>query len=584
MQHHPYGLLYLQYRYVKKPKINYCNVKCYLLVIMLSCCMCKSFAQHQQLRKQQKFDIAKWEADIDYLHQFLVAGHKNVYHSVSKKVVEEKFLSLKHSLPFLKRHEIIMRMASIVAMLNDGHSRLQLFRPQVNFTKFPISLYRFSDGYFIQSIDSSFQWAVGTELIAINNHAVGDVYDSVSNLVSRDNMYGLWEFVPKYMMISEVLSYYKIISDSSRVILTVKTSDGSLHKLALKADAMPSAQDFLRFETGQTSMRYMRDTAITKSPLYLQNMNRLLHCEIIKGSHDLYVQINEVRSDPRYGSFASFCERLFFLCDSANVDKIIIDVRFNRGGDASLIKPLLHGIIRRPHVNKKGKLFLITGRRTFSAAGQLVTEMTEATNVTLVGEPTATGPNRYGETGETILPNSKIQVTVSTQWIQRGDPDDVRKYFGPEVAAELNSELYKKNIDPCLYAIDRYNDTLSIYQKLLLAYLADTSSSKTINESITRLMKDPEKKFYHFEVDVIRVSIAAYRNRQVKAAINILESILPTYGYSPHVNEMLGDFSTEILLNKEAKKYYEKALLSAENGYQKFSIQRKIDSLINSSL
>jgi hypothetical protein len=71
-------------------------------------------------------------------------------------------------------------------------------------------------------------------------------------------------------------------------------------------------------------------------------------------------------------------------------------MRQNGGGDffvgrKDLIKPLKE----RPAINQKGKLFVLIGRQTFSAARVNAIDFRKDTNAILVGEPIGERPNSY---------------------------------------------------------------------------------------------------------------------------------------------------------------------------------------------
>jgi hypothetical protein len=46
----------------------------------------------------------------------------------------------------------------------------------------------------------------------------------------------------------------------------------------------------------------------------------------------------------------------------------VVDLRWNGGGNTLLAMPLLHGLIAGRTINRRGRLFVIAGRGTFSAA------------------------------------------------------------------------------------------------------------------------------------------------------------------------------------------------------------------------
>src|SRR6185436_11458074 len=63
-------------------------------------------------------------------------------------------------------------------------------------------------------------------------------------------------------------------------------------------------------------------------------------------------------------------------------------------------------------------LFVIVGRRTFSAALANAVDFRKETHAILVGEPIGERPNSYSENDEMTLPNSKLVVSYSTRYYQ----------------------------------------------------------------------------------------------------------------------------------------------------------------------
>jgi hypothetical protein len=78
---------------------------------------------------------------------------------------------------------------------------------------------------------------------------------------------------------------------------------------------------------------------------------------------------------------------------------------------------------RRPALNQKGRLFVVIGRQTFSAAMANAIDFRKQTNAILVGEPIGERPNSYSENDEMTLPNSRLVVSYSTKYYKFLDED-----------------------------------------------------------------------------------------------------------------------------------------------------------------
>ena len=94
---------------------------------------------------------------------------------------------------------------------------------------------------------------------------------------------------------------------------------------------------------------------------------------------------------------------------------LIIDMRWNGGGNfVHRREYLVSKITFMPQLNRAGHLFVITGRRTFSAGMTNVTDFRRETEAVIVGEPTGARPNGYQENYWFTLPLSKIRGSCAT--------------------------------------------------------------------------------------------------------------------------------------------------------------------------
>ena len=94
-----------------------------------------------------------------------------------------------------------------------------------------------------------------------------------------------------------------------------------------------------------------------------------------------------------YDSLGENTRKLFQLIHSNPTKRLVIDIRQNGGGDffegrRHLIQPLK----KQPALNQKGRLFVIIGRQTFSAAMVNAIDFRKETNAILVGEPIGERP------------------------------------------------------------------------------------------------------------------------------------------------------------------------------------------------
>jgi hypothetical protein len=79
---------------------------------------------------------------------------------------------------------------------------------------------------------------------------------------------------------------------------------------------------------------------------------------------------------------------------------------------------LIEDIASRPWLNRRGKLYVMIGRKTFSAAMTNAIDLHRMTEAILVGEPVGAAPNNWQEVRRFHLPNSGLRVGVSTRYYE----------------------------------------------------------------------------------------------------------------------------------------------------------------------
>jgi hypothetical protein len=293
------------------------------------------------------------------------------------------------------------------------------------------------------------------------------------------------------------------------------------------------------------------------TPLWLKSPENYFRFEYLEDSRTVYVQYNEV-ANKTDETVADFTKRLFAFVDAHPVDRFVLDLRWNTGGNNYLNKPLLLGIIKSNKIDQRGKLFTIIGRRTFSAAQNLVNDLENYTNTLFVGEPTAGNPNFYGDPTSIMLPNSEITVRVSTLWWQDLDSRDTRKWTGPHIAIELSSEDYFTNNDPAMKTISGY-----IPKKELTEMLMETLSKNDVVAAIRlyRAFKsDSVNAYVNTENSINSLGYRLMEMNCLNQAIEIFKLNVESYPQSANAYDSLGEAYMKNSNKNLAIKNYEKSL------------------------
>ncbi|MGH9602323.1 MAG: hypothetical protein ACRD24_08020, partial [Terriglobales bacterium] len=440
-------------------------------------------------------DPAKWQDDLRFFAAELPQRHKNLFHKMPREQFEAAIRRLDARIPALQRHEIIVELARIVAMIGDGHTHMSIgFDSRIGFRRYPIELEQFKDGLFVRAASPEYAHAVGGRVIRIGKSPTEQAMAAVREIVARDNEMWVGFLGPRLLAMPEVLAGLGLVEDMEKVPWAVE-KDGKQFTVEFRPVAADPNRNMHAFGPPPEWVD-MRSGAAAPTPLWLKDPNNSFWYEYLPDSRTLYVQYNEVANKPDE-TVRAFFQRVYQFVDANPVDRFVLDLRLNGGGNNFLNLPIIHGLIRSDKVNQKGKLFTIIGRRTFSAAQNCVNQLERHTQTLFVGEPTGAIPNHYGDARRIVLPNSGIGVQASTLWWQDVDPRDRRPWTAPHIAAEMTSTDYRTNCDPVLEAILRYSDRKPLAD--LVRGAVEKKEIEAARQAIRDYRADPQNAYANFE-------------------------------------------------------------------------------------
>ena len=518
-----------------------------ILALILS-----SFAnlvQGQSLAPVSADDAQKWRVDLHYLSVEMPKRHKNLYHSMTREQFDSAVSRLNERIPSLTRNQILVELARIVAMVGDGHTSLfPILNPTLGLHRYPIQFYLFKEGLYVQRGAPAYREVVGGKVVRIGNLVAERAYRRMSEVVNRDNEMTVKDVTPDWLVFPEFLEGLGVVDNMEDAALTVD-KDGKKITVHLKPITMEAGHSLTWADAS--------DGTANPLPLWRKDPQNPYWFEYLKDSQTLYLKYNTVE-DKSDEKLADFFHRVFAFIDANPVDRLVIDIRNNGGGNGYLNWPLIYGIIRSDKINQRGKLFAITGRMTFSAAGMCAVYLERHTNTLFVGEPTGSSPNGYGEHGEITLPNSLIKIFVSTLYWQEADPRDRRPWIAPQLAAELTFEDYRNNVDPAMRAIVNYVPQPPLTEVVRAAVLdKDVEGAR---RAIRKYKVDPVNSYANFESDLNRLGYILMEQKQLEAAIQIFQLNVESYPDSANVYDSLGEAYANHGDRELAIKNYEKSV------------------------
>ncbi len=405
-------------------------------------------------------DVSKMSRDEGWRYDLALLAREvkrkgyayGVYRQLSKSDFEAAVARLNQQIPTLNDSQIFIEIMKLLKSLGDGHTGVLGPPPRPEYAlALPLQFYFFKEGLFIIASDPKYKELLGAQVLGIGTHTVDEVNKALDQIISRDNEIWPSQVAPYRMRSLALLKALGLNQETSKISLTIRDANGTERAVTVECD---SNHPDIWNDFPSTWVTYPQ-TLGTPLPLYLKNPGANYWFEYLAESKTVYFQYNRIRNDQKE-SLAIFSNRLLKFINDNEVDKSVIDMRWNNGGNTFLSQPLLYGLIRSEKINQRGKLFVIIGRRTFSAAQNTATFFERHTNAIFVGEPTGSGPNFVGEETPFTLPYSKILINISDLYWQSSWPQDYRTWIAPLIYTPPTFAAYRANSDLAMEAIVGY--------------------------------------------------------------------------------------------------------------------------------
>ena len=370
-------------------------------------------------------------SDIRTLATEIEQRHPNPYHAVSRDDFRRAADDLATRTPGLTRSQAIVGVMRLMHMLGerDGHSGLFPFVPSnyPGFRSYPLRLWRFPEGlHVIRAQDPAL---VGARVVSVGGLPATEVESRVRPLVPRDNDWSLLDNLPYFLVTAEVL-------EGLGIPPTWELELRGGGRVERRFEPIPNA------EWASTLLNGWWQQA-RRAPLFLRLAHVPYGLSVIDRGRALYVSYNQT-TDP-----GLVPRKLVRLAARKRVRKIVVDLRMNGGGDNTTYYGLVQAL-RHRRINRPGKLVVLIGRRTFSAAGNFAAEVDRRTRARFVGEPTGGAPSQWGDHAPIPLPSLGVNSGTAIEYV--GDPDDTRVATFPQIPVELTAADWFGGRDPVLAA------------------------------------------------------------------------------------------------------------------------------------
>jgi hypothetical protein len=278
----------------------------------------------------------------------------------------------------------------------------------------------------------------------------------------------------------DVLLGSGIIQGDGTVEVEYQASDGTMHRaplapLPLDRSTQPNENWwFLAPEHAPAGGPWSFALDASSAPRYLRRTREQYWSEYLSRDRLLYLQYNRAGDAAGREPLAAFGERVLREIATRRLEAIVVDLRFNTGGNLDVAR----GLMDRLAAAAKARaipVFAITGRATFSAGLFHAMQLRQRAAARIVGEAPGDSLDFWAEGGNAITPNGKLALHYADRFhsYSRAPRPDALPYL------ERNSDLDLESEQPDVLVPMAFRDYLAGRDAAMEAILGALRASRS---------------------------------------------------------------------------------------------------------
>ena len=399
-----------------------------------------------------------WAQDLSYAARKLTLLDRSLT-PATRKSFRRATAQLEANAATFDDPHIMVGLAEAVALADNAHTRLYLVRNRTEVRQYPIRVWWFHNELRVIRAAPEHADLLGCEVTKIGAHSIADLRSRVAPLYAGSRSWG--DYISTYTLTSpEILYGLNAIPAMGKAQWTFHCPGGVR---SLELDPLPLRKTDKAVEAWWDLAPHSPDSngdfasvTLASVPLYLRHPDQNYWFDRQDELGLLYFQFNRA-ADQGDESLRDFGVRLEGALRDAKVRAFVVDLRFNTGGNLDLGRELME------HLQAAAagrKVYVITGRATFSAGIFHAAQWKQWGKATFVGEPVGDGLDFWSEGGNITLPNSGLLIHFANAFhsYSRKEYPDRKPYFEdlsidsltPDQAASPTFDDYLSGRDPAL--------------------------------------------------------------------------------------------------------------------------------------
>lgn len=536
-------------------------------------------------------DAPAWRTSLRHLASVIETVHPDAFTTISRADFERRVRELERSLPSLSEVERMTRAMQLVALLGDGHTQLEPHNDTFRIW-YPIRLYEFTEGYFVTSAFGQDADLAGAQFLTIAGRPVSEVSSIARSVVGADNALDHKErLYPLHN--AALMRGLGLANADGGLAITARLANGQIisRTLAAQPGSDPTFASGPVFDwryrsevfgpaLGEMSAWRSAFRDLPALAFRSEDRTRPLHLMSRRGRirHALpqesayYMQLNFTGNLPNE-PMADFAEAALDEVDGLRPRSLIVDLRYNFGGDGSKVPAFVHAFIRRGQEPSWQDLYVITGRRTFSAGVMMIAAFVDHTRATFIGEPAGAALDHYGDATAIELIDIGATLYVSTLFHQLQDQGQRYDIMPVDIAAPFSYADWSAGRDP---AIDPILSGAEMRSVPIIAVAESGAAARRVFDERNQRLAAYRDWMALREFDLIRAIWRLYDLDRRADALQLARIMVELRPNSARAHSMLGDNLIALDQRAEGLAAYREALRLDPNNIDNISQRRAL--------
>ncbi|MGE0441164.1 MAG: hypothetical protein AB7L66_01700 [Gemmatimonadales bacterium] len=391
--------------------------------------------------------VARWRFDLAYLDRLVRATHPAPFHAMPETDWAAAVARIDRDLERLTDDEIIAAVMALLASVGDGHTAL-FGPPPGSWRQIPIWPVHLVDGWYVGAAAPAYRSLVGGRILGIGSRSIAAVDSAARRLIAHDNEWTARWLAQVPLQTAEFYRLAGVADPDGAVTVRIETPAGAERTISVT----PAGFDHDPADRWAPAAWPTMVVAGAEVPRWIRYAARPVAIEWMKRERVLYVAVNAV-ADQDDRTFGAVGEQVRDSIIRYRAAGVVLDLRLNNGGNGSLVPSFLAPLVGLDVFRTRAAVQVLTGPRTYSAAGFLLNELDRYSEAERVGWPTGVRPVAYGTETPFRLPLSGLTGSVATRLEVAGvSADDTRPFFAPRIAVWPTGADVREGRDPVLEA------------------------------------------------------------------------------------------------------------------------------------